>query len=244
MKLINALVIAALVLFAAGAAHADDTSTAGDSRLVTGGADPPAAPTCNGFQGSVTASGTLSADCTVAADTIATSITFAVPVADLLGTPPALSCSSQLTLIGWSESSSLIDGGTVAECTFTAPSDPNGELAYLETPQGLLALVAADILDGEPSLDYNDGDCDLDDFLVGIPGAYEGGNGAQGCDITFATPSGATIANTEAFSSDAPFAVSPDGVNGLAPFPEPSSLALLLLGLAPLAFLRRRAFGR
>jgi hypothetical protein len=238
----NAFLVAALVLFAAGAARADDVG--GDSKIMTGGGDPPPAPLCNEFEGTASAGGTVSGVCTVAPDTIATSITFATPVADLLGSPPALTCTSDLTTIGWTESSSLIDAGTVDECTFTAPSAPpwGGLLAYLATPAGAWAYLSAVSQDGDP-FPYS-GQCDLTDFLLGIPGAYEDGNGSQGCDITFATPAGASIGNTEAFAADSEFAISPTGVGGLAALPEPGTLAMLLLGLVPLAFLRRRAVER
>jgi hypothetical protein len=242
LKLINALVVAALVLFAAGLVHADDIG--GDSRIVIGGAGP-GSPSCTGFQAAADVDGVLSADCTVAPETLATSVTFAAPASEVLG--GALSCTSELTAINWTATTATIDGGTVDTCTFTAPADPHGELAYLATPEGFAALLYADSHDPGPGPShfdpgFNDGDCDLDDFLVGIPGAGLGGNPSnEGCDITFSSPAGASIANTQALTSGATYDVSPAGVGGLVPFPEPGTLALLMLGLVSLPFLRRRA---
>jgi hypothetical protein len=236
LKLMNALLVTALVLFTMGVAHADDFS-GGDSRIVIGGGGP-GSPSCTGYQELANSDGTLSADCTVDPNTVATSITFAVPSNEVLG--GALTCNSVLTSINWTATSSTVGG--VDECTFTAPSDPNGELRYLLfNPAGRAAYFYAITHDpGGFNLDFNDGDCDLDDFLVGIPGGNEGGNGSVGCDITFSTIAGATIDNTEALTSDAIYDVSPTGPGGLVPFPEPGTLALLLIGLAPLGFLRRR----
>lgn len=230
MKLINALVIAALVLFAAGSAHADDLSSGADSRLVTGGADPPPAESCTGFQASGVA-GAINTECTVEGSA-ATSITFAVPTADVVG---PLTCVSSLTNIGWTTSGSvsLTIGGVASDaCTFTAPTSVSlSTFVYLLLSGDPIPPTYAAFTANPP---YNDGDCDLDDFTVGIP---------VGCDIFFST---STDQSSQLFETQTPFEFdgSPDGVNGLAPFPEPSSLAMLLLGLVPLAFLRGRALGR
>jgi hypothetical protein len=235
LKLINALVVAALVLFAAGVVHADDIS-GGDSRIVIVPGDPPPAPSCGGIQAIAGADGTIpDTDCQVTGSSV-TSITFAVPTSEVLG--GALSCSLNvggvpLSLIGWGTSSSVITvaGVSADECTFTAPTTLS---------IGAWAVVAA-TGDAIPlgyigsSKPYNDGDCDLDDFTLGIP---------VGCDIGISTPSGATIGNTQAFAADATVDLSGSGVTGLAVFPEPGTWVMLLLGLAPLAFLRRRALQR
>lgn len=247
MRLISALAVAALLLFVVGVAHADDvTSDGGDSRIVTIPSDPPPASSCAaGIQATANTLGQIATtDCQVTGSAV-TSITLAVPQDDVLG--GALSCTLSadgvsLSLIGWQSSSSVvtIGGVTSDECTFTAP--PTLTLGAW--------LVVAATGDAVPlsyvgsSTPYNDHDCDLDDFTLGIP---------VGCDIGISTPggdctSGAACANntvnTLAFATDAAVDLSGSGVTGLIPFPEPSTLAMLLIGLAPLAFLRRRAAQR
>lgn len=232
MKLINALVVAALILFAANAVRADDTTDDGDSRVVIA-TTPPGSPPCTGFQGLTNSNGTISADCTVEGST-STTFTFYVPTADLLAAPgsatPSLSCQSDLQKIGWTATSgsTVLGGVPVSTCTYTAPTSISGA-TYL------YLLLSGDPYFGPPTKDYSDGDCDLDDDLLGIP---------AGCDVTFSSPKGASTSNGEVFAADAYFGFSPTGASGEIPFPEPGSLALLLVGLLPLAFLRRRAAQR
>jgi hypothetical protein len=232
LKLINALVVAALVLFTAGVVHADDTTDSGDSRVVIS-TTPPGSPPCAGFQGTTNSNGTITADCTVEGST-ATTITFYAPTSDLMPAPgsstPSLSCQSQLTDIGWTAVSgtSTLDGQAISTCTFTAPTSISwSTYVYL--------ALTGDPYWGPPTIDYSDGDCDLDDDLLGIP---------AGCDVVFSSPSGASSSNGELFADDAPFGFSPTGPTGEVAFPEPGSLAMLLVGLLPLAFLRRRAAQR
>jgi hypothetical protein len=239
LKLINAFVVAALVLFAAGMAHADDLG-GGDSRIVIG-TQPGGSPPCSSFQASADSSGVISnglggpEDCenTGPGSATITTLTFAVAASSVEG--GALSCSSFLsTNLNWGLSTSLIDNGTVDQCTLTAPATPqNGAqlLAYLATPGGAEAYIYAALSDVPPSLFNplgNDGDCDADDLMFGIP---------VGCDVTFGNY-GAT--GTQVFAADAQFDISPTGVSGLAPLPEPSTLLLMLLGLASLPLMRRR----
>jgi len=235
LKLINALVVAALVLFTAGVVHADDIS-GGDSRIVIVPGDPPPAPGCGGIQVTAGGDGTIAdTDCQVTGSAV-TSITFAVPASEVLG--GGLSCNLSvggvpLSLIGWTSASSVISIGGVSadECSFTAPTT-------LSLPSWVVVAATGDpipIWYIGSSTPYNDGDCDLDDFTLGIP---------VGCDIGISTPSGATIGNTQAFAADATVDLSGSGVTGLAIFPEPGTLGMLLIGLAPLAFLRRRVFQR
>jgi hypothetical protein len=240
LKLINALVVAALVLFTAGLVHADDIS-GGDSRIVIG-TQPGGSPSCSSFQASADPSGVISngsggpEDCINDTGSPITTLTFAVQASSVLG--GALTCSSVLsTNLNWSLSTTLIDNGAVDECTLTAPTTPTtpAELAaYLLTPGGAGAYLYA--ATNDPGVKFevfnplgNDGDCDADDLMFGIP---------AGCDVTFGNP-GAT--GTQAFTAGAQFDVSPTGVAGLVAFPEPSTLVLMLVGLAFLPFVRRRA---
>lgn len=241
MKLINALVVAALVLFTAGLVHADDLG-GGDSRIVIG-TQPGGSPSCTSFQATADPTGVISngsggpEDCINDTGSPITTLTFAVQASSVLG--GALTCSSVLsTDLNWSLTTTLIDNGTVDECTLTAPATPTspaGLAAYLLTPGGAGAYLYAATHDpGAGPFEVfnplgNDGDCDADDLMFGIP---------AGCDVTFGN-SGAT--GTQAFVADATFDISPTGVAGLVAFPEPSTLVLMLVGLAFLPFIRRRA---
>jgi hypothetical protein len=236
LKLINALVVAALVLFTAGVVHADDIS-GGDSRIVIVPGDPPPDPSCSSFQAMAGSDGTIAADCTVTGETV-TSLTFAVPAADVLG--GGLTCDSVLSDdLNWSAASSTgsVGGVTADECTFTAPPEPEttrGLIGYFLTPGGFDAYTYAAFHDRtlffDPAAD--DGRCDDGDFLFGIP---------VGCDVGLNTPEGASIDNTEAFVAGTLVDLSTTGPAGLVPFPEPGTLILTLLGLASLPFLRRRS---
>jgi PEP-CTERM motif len=241
LKLVNALVVAALVLFTAGVVHADDLG--GDSRIVIVPGDPPPLPSCGSIQVAADSGGAISADCTVTGSAPATSITFAVPAADTLG---GLSCDSVLSDdLNWAAATSTatIGGVAVDECTFTAPTKPTtlgGLLAYLATPGGSAAYLYAATNDpgagGFSTFNPlgNDGDCDADDFMFGIP---------VGCDLGFNTP-GVITNPTQLFVPDALADLSTTGTSGLVAFPEPGTLALMLLGLGSLVFMRRRAVQR
>jgi len=218
LKLLKILGALCLILLAVGVVRAD--STDGDSRVILGGG-PGGSPSCSSFQTSANASGIIaSGDCIVTGST-ATVVAFATPAADVLG--GNLTCTSNLTNIGWTggaATQTTIGGVLVDECSFTAPTSVSWA-----TKQYLWSI-------GDPYFGHNDHDCDLDDFVLGIP---------VGCDITSNTVSGATIANTEAFAPDSQVDVASD-ISDFTPFstPEPGSLALMLFGLGALPFLRRR----
>ena len=245
LKLMNALLVTALVLFTVGVVRADDIG-GGDSQVVLGGG-PHGSPSCTGFQATADGSGLIEdpdggpAGCAVDNGEFVTSITFAVPNADTLDgltvTSPLTTtfAGTALSFLDWTETGNCTGAeantapGGIDVCTLTAPALPSG-------PPGTIILADLTALGI-----INDGDCNTDDFIFGIPGG--GVNGTplnEGCDITFATVAGATDENTKAFVSGAVFDVSPTGTGGLVPFPEPGSLALLMLGLLTLPFLRRR----
>jgi hypothetical protein len=226
-RVLSLLGVMVLMLFGAGVAQADGTG--GDGAVHMGGGGP-GSPTCTQFQGVTGPDGSINGDCTVAPGTIATTIGFAVP--DIFSNG-GLSCTSDLTKIGWTASTTTltINGVKVDECSFTAPDEISKDarkFALSHDP-------------GSPhSHRINDGDCDLDDFLLGIPGAGVSGNGKKGCDITFNTNAN----GTQLFDGNRPFDVAPgNGVGDFKVFvvPEPGSLSFLLMGLTGLPFLRRKA---
>jgi hypothetical protein len=150
------------------------------------------------------ANGDFTVDCTTAVNT--PSISFAALDSQTNG---GLSCLSTLTMIGWTQSTSTAGG--VDACTFTAPTTVStATINFLKSIK-------------DPYKGVNDGDCDLDDFVLGI---------AKGCDVKLTT--------------SLPFvagAVGDLSVNGapLLPLPEPASLGLLASGLAALFVGRRRS---
>jgi hypothetical protein len=103
------------------------------------------------------ANGDFTVDCTTTVNTPI--ITFAALDSQTNG---GLSCLSQLTSIGWKETTSSANG--VDTCTFTAPSKSTDEFFSF--------------LSSFSDKDGPDGDCDLDDFAFGI---------AEGCDVKLTT---------------------------------------------------------
>jgi len=242
LKLMNALLVTSLVCFAAGVVHAD---TLGDGHVgIGGGGVDPVVPTCGSLQGTTDALGGFDSECVVGAGQLITSIVFAVensstitptaPDGGLTVTSPLTSdFSGALSFLNWTESGDC-DGqyntGGIDTCTLSAPTLPTGmTITALES-----LLTAAGVI--------NDGDCDADDFIFGIPGAGEGGNVAGsadpgGCYITYNAPDG--TADSPNFTPDELYDLSTNGAP-LKSLPEPSSLALLLVGLISITFLRRR----
>jgi len=189
---------AAVLILASSVVRADGI----DARVnVNGGG--PGSPPCGSMQFFADASGDFNVDCTTTVNT--PSITFAALDSQTNG---GLSCLSQLTMIGWTPSTSTANG--VDTCTFTAPTTVStATLKFLKSI-------------GDAYKGFNDGDCDFDDFVLGI---------AKGCDVKLTT--------------SLPFvsAVGDLSVNGapILPFPEPASLGLLATGLAALFVGRRRS---
>lgn len=199
MKAFRLIAVAAVMILASSVVRADGL----DGRVnVNGGG--PGSPPCGSMQFFADSNGDFDVDCTTQVNT--PSITFAALDSQTKG---GLSCLSQLTMIGWAESASMTNG--VDACTFTAP-----KTVSLATKIFLISI-------GDPYKGFNDGDCDLDDFVLGI---------AKGCDVKLTT--------SLPFEAGAVGDLSVNGA-GLVPFPEPASLGLLATGLAALFVGRRRS---
>ena len=197
-----------LVLFSAGIVCADGID--GHVRLGGGGGG---SPSCDSFQATTDGSGLINGHCAVTGEA-ATTIEFAILDQNSNG---GLSCGApDLTAINWTGSpvtTSVMNGATVDQCSFTAPTTISRG-AYLHSISQ----------DGSPRI--NDGDCDLDDFLLGIP---------VGCDVNFTTSS-----PNQLFAENSLFDVSANNSPLATLTPEPQSLSLLLLGLAVLPLVRRK----
>jgi hypothetical protein len=220
LKISGFVGVVALALVLGGVVHAD--TTGGDGRIVIGGG-PMGSPPCTSFQASTNSEGAIVGDqangadgCVVTGST-ATVLAFAIPDALTNG---GLTCASSLTTIGWTESQTTLSlgGVQVDECYFTAP-----------TPPSWVPPQATEAYDAFAEYQAQEGICNLGDFLLGIP---------VGCDITFGTDGDAP---NQLFAENAPFDVATtSNPSSFVPFPEPGSVALMLLGLATLPLLRRR----
>lgn len=199
LRAFRLMAAAAVLILASSVVRADGI----DARVnVNGGG--PGSPPCGSMQFFADANGDFNVDCTTTVNT--PSITFAALDSQTNG---GLSCLSQLTMIGWTPSTSTANG--VDACTFTAPTTVStATIKFLKSI-------------GDAYKGFNDGDCDLDDFVLGI---------AKGCDVKLTTS-----------LPFVPGAVGDLSVNGapILPFPEPASLGLLATGLAALFVRRRRS---
>ncbi|MFY9733066.1 MAG: PEP-CTERM sorting domain-containing protein [Candidatus Acidiferrales bacterium] len=153
MRALRLITAAAVLMLASSVVHADGL----DARVnVSGGG--PGSPPCGSMQFFADANGDFNVDCTTTVNT--PSISFGALDSQTNG---GLSCLSQLTMIGWKESSSTTNGVDV--CTFTAPS---------KSTDGFLSFLSS----FSDNNSMNDGDCDLGDFAFGIP---------KGCDVKLTT---------------------------------------------------------
>jgi hypothetical protein len=151
LRAFRLIAVAVVLILASSAARADGV----DARAnVNGGG--PGSPPCGSMQFFADANGAFNVDCTTTVNT--PTITFAALDSQTNG---GLSCVSQLTTIGWKETTSSANG--VDSCTFTAPK-PDDDF--------LFSFVGS-FSDGD-----EENDCDLDDFHFGI---------ANGCDIKLTT---------------------------------------------------------
>jgi hypothetical protein len=217
VKLVRVLMLVALVVSAASIVRADDTRV-----IFEGGGG--SSPDCGSALFQVNGAGLLSGDCHVTTATGPVT-TYTFEVADSNTTGGGLTCVSDLvTMDGWSGPSAPIHNPNGTDtCTFTAPTTVS-----LQTYLNL--LVAGEPYLGGPTIGnfFNDGDCDLDDFVLGIP---------VGCDLIFSNPS--TPSKPNLFVADAVVGISSDG-NTPPSLPEPGTLGLLLMGMTTFPFLRRK----
>jgi hypothetical protein len=239
MRKFKFVFVVAAVVLAFGSAKADSL---GDGRVGVQPAppgDPP--PPCSSFQFSADSTGAILSSCTVTG-ALATSITIAVPASESNGglqvfsslttnvtanLPSFITPGSPLYMFlsnfNWTEACGMGSVGSVAvdECTLTAPTEPTSPGATFF----LNYLTSVGVI--------NDGDCDADDFVFGVP---------AGCDINLTT---ATDSPTQLFDPSATLDLSTNG-GSLDAFatPEPASLILLLGGLTSFPFLRRRRYSR
>ena len=203
MKAFKAMAVVAVVLFASSIVRADDT------QVHNNGGGSPGDPQCGLDVPTAESNGFFQYNCnaTAATGTI-TSFSFEVLDANTIG--GGLTCLSNLTEIGWTGPSGPVHNpGGVDVCTFTRPTPTEGFLASFS--------------DGED-------DCDLDDFVFGIP---------VNCGIHNNNEINGTPTSFSPFVGGAPVGF---GVNGSLPslLPEPSSMSLVLIGLAGLPLVRRK----
>lgn len=211
MKLFKMLSVVALIVLGASIARADDT------HLFNNGGGSPGDPACGSDIVFALGNGFLQFNCNATLQT-GPITTFSFEVADGNTVGGGLTCQSNLTNIGWTGPEGQVHNpGGVDVCTFTAPTSVSDE-----TKDFLKKLK-------DPFTGKNDGDCDLDDFVLGIP---------VNCGIH---TNNFLDGKSGAFSPFVGGAETGLGVNGALPsLPEPGTLALLLVGLTGLPFVRRK----
>ena len=202
---------AAVLILASSVVRADGI---GDPRVNMGGG-PGGSPTCGSNTGTTGSAGLLAVDCIVVAASAGgtgTVTKFAFEVADINTFSAGITCSSK-NLIGWSFTSLNVSGG-IDTCTATAPTTVSA------TTIAILKAMH------DPFTGKNDGDCDADDFVLGIP---------VGCDIKITSLTGQDL-----FKVNAPVGFASNGDSLPSLLPEPGTVSLLMLGLTGLPFLRRK----
>ncbi|HYL68955.1 MAG TPA: PEP-CTERM sorting domain-containing protein, partial [Candidatus Limnocylindria bacterium] len=149
-----------------------------------------------------------------------TTYSFEVLDANTIG--GGLTCASNLVSVdGWTGTLSAHHPGGIDVCTVTAPTTVSWQTYWN-------LLLTADPYIGGPTLAtfHNDGDCDLDDFVLGIP---------VGCDVKIDSATG----SAGLFTPGAPVGFSSNN-DPLPSLPEPGTLALLLIGMTGLPLIRRK----
>lgn len=240
MKTLRVGLVVGLALLAAGIASADGL----DPTLSMGGGH--GSPNCFGpggvsFQGSTGATGTFSASCNNNGPVDLTSFSFDILAADAPGgiTPTLNGLLAPfagvplLSSLDWT--ASCVQSGSVDICTAKQSSLVSGvesslcSTDFATTCSELDSLSAAQMEAADPGAfkTFNNDPCE-DPIVYIVFGII------PGCDATVGT-----VPNGGSFVEDALFDIAPPGSTP-ASLPEPSSLALLLVGLSGLPFLRRR----
>jgi hypothetical protein len=213
LKFVGMLSLGLVALFATSIVRADDTK-------VSMGGGTGHSPTCGSNTASANNLGVLTADCLVKSkeDGGTGQVTsFSFEVADSNTRNGGLTCVSDLSAhLGWTLTTKQVGGIDI--CTLTAPEsfDKNNR------SEGSIADYLDDL--GDPHVKPNDKDCDPDDFVLGIP---------VGCDINIDSVPGPN----GLFAPNAPVGFGPGPLPSL---PEPGTLALLMVGLTGLPFVRRK----
>jgi hypothetical protein len=205
----KAMTVATVLLFASCIVRADDTL------VHNNGGGSPGDPQCGSTTIAVgDAAFQYNCNATTATGTITT---FSFEVADSNTIGGGLTCDSNLTEIGWTGPSGPVHNpGGIDVCTFTAPTTVSTEtLNFLKSI-------------GDPYKGHSDGDCDPDDFVLGI---------VVNCGIHNNNGTPTSFSPFEP-GSTAGFAVNGESLPSL--LPEPSSISLLLLGLGGLPLVRRK----
>jgi hypothetical protein len=215
VKFVRILSVAAVAVLAASIVRADDT------RTNQNGGGSPGDPSCGSIIYVVASDGSLTGACNATATT-GTIESFTFEVADSNTIGGGLTCASNLTHVGWTETGSFHNPGGIDVCTFTAPTSVSSAVKdYLQ-----------DIHDPYNPHHANDGDCDLDEFVLGIP---------INCGIH--TNNLLSDPGISPFKPGAETGLAVQGTNGsfsLPSLPEPSAFSLLLVGLSVIPFARRK----
>jgi len=234
VKMVRLVSLVALVLFAASIVRADDT------RVNNNGGGDPDIPACGSSPVMANAQGVIDFSCLVTSVSSGGTgaLTKITDEASDSADGGGLTCASELvTVDGWKETQTVNPGG-VDTCTLTAPTYVTPQV-YLNiaTVTGCLQLPPLPSCDpylGGPTIQtfYNDGDCDLDDFVLGLP---------VGCTLNIDNfnVAGNPNSGTSPFAADGAFGVAGNN-EPLPSLPEPGTLSMLLIGLTGLPLVRRK----
>jgi hypothetical protein len=216
LKAFKAMAVVAVVLFASSIVRADDT------RINNNGGGSPGDPQCGLDVPTAQGDGFYQYNCNATAAT-GTITTFSFEVLDANTTGGGLTCLSNLTGIGWTgPSGSVHNPGGVDVCTFTAPTSVStATIKFLKS-------IGDPYTGPLTGTGKSDGDCDLDDFVLGIV-VNCGVHNNNGNPTSFSP-----------FVGGAPTGFAVNGGSLPSLLPEPSSMSLVLIGIAGLPLVRRK----